>query len=38
VDDPRHRVAAARLCAEAAALPPPEQAVGLLERLAGRKG
>jgi UDP:flavonoid glycosyltransferase YjiC (YdhE family) len=34
LDDPRRRAAAARLRAGAAALPPPEQAVRLLERLA----
>jgi UDP:flavonoid glycosyltransferase YjiC (YdhE family) len=34
LDEPRYGVAAARLRAEAAALPPPEQAVRLLERLA----
>jgi UDP:flavonoid glycosyltransferase YjiC (YdhE family) len=36
LDDPDHRAAAARLRAEAAALPPPERAVSLLERLAAK--
>jgi hypothetical protein len=34
LDDPRYRATAGRLRAEAAALPPPEQAVRLLERRA----
>jgi MGT family glycosyltransferase len=38
LDDPRYAAAAARVRAEAAALPPPEQAVRLLERLAARRG